>query len=191
MYSRKDIRTKMGTPVHAGSILMAQPFWQDEKYRRSVIIILEHNASGSKGIILNKQSTLIVSDALLDMEISLPLYYGGPFVPQVISFMHNYAEVPEAFNLGNGLFLDGNYEFFQDMLDQKKINLRRIKFYSGCVLWTAGQLENEIQENKWWTSKITAQEFFKASADELWTYELLNNGHLYGLLNEFPDPCMS
>jgi len=128
---------------------------------------------------------------LIDVDLGLLLYYGGPFASHAISFIHNYPEVPDSLHLGNELFFDGNYEFLLNMLENKKINLRKIRFYSGCVVWDAGELENEIREHKWWTSELTAQQFFSASTEELWTNELLNNGHIYGLLNEFPDPCLS
>jgi putative transcriptional regulator len=191
MFSRKPIKTQKKAKVAVGTVLMAQPFWQDEKYKRSVILILENDSGGSKGIILNKPSTLIVSDALLDLEVSLSLYFGGQSNSQLITYLHSYAEVPDSFDLGNGLYFGGNYDYLVSMLDSRRINLRKIKFYSGFVRWTAGELESEIEENKWWTSEITADEFFSSPSEELWTNELLNNGHMYGLLNEFPDPCMS
>jgi putative transcriptional regulator len=191
MFSRVFIKSKKETNLDVGSVLLAQPFWQDEKYRRSVIMLLEHNSEGSKGIILNKASTLTVNEALPELETGLPLYYGGPFKPEIISFIHNYPSLPETFGIGNEMFFDGNYEYLLEMFRNKNINLRKIRFYSGFVLWTPGQLESEIQESKWWTSEMTAQEFFTTSPEELWTYELLNNGHLYGLLNEFPDPGMN
>jgi len=188
MFSRVFSKSKKESTIQIGSILIAQPFWQDEKYKRSVIVILEHNAEGSKGIILNKLSTLTVNEALPELELGLPLYYGGPTNPEIISFIHNYPSLPETFSIGNELFFDGNYDYLLEMIKSKNINLRKIRFFSGFVLWTAGQLESEIQEGKWWTSELTAQEFFTASPEELWTYELLTNGHIYGLLNELPDP---
>ena len=188
MFSRVFTKSKKETNIEVGSVLIAQPFWQDEKYRRSVIMILDHDQYGSKGIILNKLSTLTVNEALSELEVGLPLYYGGPMNPEMISFIHNYRSLPETFAMGNELFFDGNYDYLLKMFQSKNINLRKIRFYSGFVVWTAGQLESEIQEGKWWTSELTANELFTTSPEELWKYELLMDGHIYGLLNEIPDP---
>src|SRR5204863_2627849 len=112
------------------SVLIAQPFWQDEKYRRSVIIILEHNNEGSKGIILNKLSTLMINEALPELEVGLPLFYGGPFNPEIISFIHGYPSFPQTSSMGNELFFDGNYGYLLEMFRTKSINLRKIRFFS-------------------------------------------------------------
>ncbi len=191
MFSRVTTKAKKNTRIETGSVLIAQPFWQDEKYRRSVILILDHNNEGSRGIILNKLSTLMIKEALPELEIGLPLYYGGPFNPEIISFIHSYPSFPETTSIGNELFFDGNYEYLLEMLQSKTINLRNIRFYSGFVIWTAGQLESEIGEGMWWTSELNAHELFNAPSEELWTYELLMNGHIYGLMNEIPDPCFN
>jgi putative transcriptional regulator len=191
MFSRSSIKVKKIPLIEAGSLLIAQPFWQDEKYKRSVIIILDHNYSESSGIILNKSSNLCVADTLPELEIAPPLYFGGPFDPNIISFIHSDESIPEAVDLGNNLFYGGNYEYLKEMIERRQIKLKKLKFFSGFVKWGAGQLEAEIAENKWWTSEINAHELFDTSVDDLWVYELLANGHIYGILNEFPDPCMS
>ena len=191
MYNRTFTKTKKQENVKVGSILIAQPFWQDERYQRSVILILDHDREGSTGIILNKQSNFCIHDALPELEIGLPLYYGGPFNVETILYVHNNQSLPESIHLGNELFCEGNYEYLQEMIRNKQMNLRKIKFYSGTVRWNEGQLEAEIAERKWWTSELTAQDFFASEAEELWPHELLNNGHVYGLLNNYPDPGMN
>lgn len=191
MISRIRIQTKESTQIEAGSVVIAQPFWQDEKYKRSVIMILEHDATGSVGMIMNKQSTLCMHDVLPELETGLPLFYGGPYSGGTISYIHNYPEVPESSSIGNELFLNGNYDCLKEMSKQKKITSRKIKFFAGLVYWNAGELESEAFDKKWWISKITAQELFTAMPEDLWSYELLSNGHVYGLLTEFPDPLLS
>jgi len=154
-------------------------------------MLLEHDNTGSLGMILNKQSTLCLLDALPELETGLPLYYGGPFCNGSISYIHDCAGIPEAVPMGNDIFLNGDYDCMKEMILSKKMKPGKIRFFSGLVHWSAGELEWEANENKWWTGKISAQELFTASPEELWSYELISHGHVYGLLNEFPDPCMS
>src|SRR4051794_38528336 len=82
--------------VEVGSILLAQPFWQEQDYRRSVIIILDHDKWGSTGIILNKLSNLNVQDVLSEFDLYHPIYYGGPHKTDMITYIHNYNSLPDA-----------------------------------------------------------------------------------------------
>ena len=191
MISRKFIKTEKPQIVEVGSILVAQPFWQDEKYKRSVILLLNHDSIGSTGIILNKQTTLFVKEALPVITINPPLYYGGPFDTHTVSYIHNNPAIPEAVHIGNELYWGGNFEYLEEMIRNKQIDLRKIKFFAGFVEWSVGQLESEINEDKWWTSEFEAHELFTTSTEELWSHELLANGHIYGLLDEFPDPSLN
>ena len=188
MFSRSFRKQNKEIKTEIGSLLIAQPFWQDEKYKRSVILLLESDEKGRTGIILNKQTNLCLFDVIPELELGLPLYYGGPFDTRIISFVHSDPHIPDSVFLGNDLFYGGNFEYLHENIRNKNISLQKIKFYAGFVQWNCGQLESELSENKWWTGEINAQEFFTASADELWTYELLSNGHIYGMMNEFPDP---
>jgi len=191
MKSRKFIKEKKSRTVDVGSILIAQPFWQDERYRRSVIIILNHDSAGSTGIILNRQTTISVKDALPAITRNLPLNYGGPFDTHTISFIHTNPEVPEAIYLGNELFWGGDFEYLREMIRNGQIDFRKIKFFAGFVEWNEGELESEISESKWWKSEITSQGLFTASAEELWSHELLTDGNMYGMLDELPDPSLN
>lgn len=78
MKPRKFIKTKKSQNVDVGSLLIAQPFWQDERYKRSVIYVINHDHAGTTGIIINKLSTLNVKEALPAITKNLPLHYGGP-----------------------------------------------------------------------------------------------------------------
>src|SRR5690349_11885038 len=70
MNSRKIVKTKRRRDADVGSILIAQPFWQDDKYRRSVVLVLNHDNVGTSGLILNKPTTLFVSEVLPQIHAS-------------------------------------------------------------------------------------------------------------------------
>jgi putative transcriptional regulator len=177
--------------ARVGSVLIAKPFWNEENYKRSVIFLLEHDRSGSAGIIINKPSTLSIHDALPELNVLYPLYFGGPSEIKTVSYIHNNSNVPDAIYIGNELFWGGDYESLVEMMNSRKINLKHIKFCAGFVHWAPGQLEEEIFESKWWLDEINPQELFTTAPDDLWSYKLISSGHLYGLMNEVPDPVLS
>ena len=188
-YSHRKV--KEYKEIQAGSVIISKPFWQDEKYKRSVILLIEHNSSGSAGLILNKPSTLSVNDALPEIKILYPLFFGGPSEIKTVSYIHNNSKVPDAIHLGNEIFWGGDYDLIVNMVSSYRLDIRHVKFCAGFVHWTSGQLESELQEEKWWVDEINPQELFTTPPDDLWAYKLISSGHIYGLLNNIPDPALN
>jgi putative transcriptional regulator len=188
MKPRIQRRIEVKKDIRVGSVMIAKPFWHDENYNRSVILLLEHDRNGSAGLIVNKPSTLSIHDALPELNILYPLYFGGPSEIKTVSYIHNNSKVPDAIYLGNELFWGGDYDSVVDMVANKKFNIRCVKFCAGFVHWAPGQLEEEIHEEKWWLDEIIPHELFNTPAADLWAYKLISSGHVYGLLNDIPDP---
>ena len=183
-YSKIKGKSKIAT----GSLLLAQPVWPEEIYEHSAILILDHSLKGTTGVMLNKMSNLNVAVALPELDISNTLYFGGPADITTICYLHSNADVPGAVFVRPNLFWGGDYNFMKDLINERRFSLNQIKFFAGVVRWSSGQLEYEINSNKWWLSDINDHEVFDISEKDLWTFKLLSAGHLYGLLNEVPDP---
>ncbi len=184
-------KVKDKSEIRVGSVMISKPFWNDENYKRSVILLLEHDKQGSAGLIINKPSTLSIHDALPELNILYPLFFGGPSEIKTVSYIHNNAQLPDAIYLGNELFWGGDYDNLVDLVSKHKFDVRHIKFCAGFVHWAPGQLEEELSDDKWWVDEINPQELFRTPPDDLWAYKLISAGHVYGLLNGLPDPNMS
>ena len=191
MLTRSFTKTRKAPEVEVGSILIAKPFWEDNIYKRSVIFIVEHNHERTIGLIVNKLSNLNVHSALHELKLPIPLLYGGPMSKNLIVFLHNQPQIPESIFLGNNLYLGGDYETLREMIYTNKIDLRKIRFCAGSVEWGAGQLDSELQDDRWWLSEMNADEYFSTSSDSLWSYKLITDGHLYGLFEDYPDPSLN
>jgi putative transcriptional regulator len=191
MKTNPRLRTRQTGELRTGSILIAKPFWNDDTYKRSVILLINHNEAGSTGVMINKMSNLSVHDALPELEHHAPLYYGGPVNKKTISYIHGNANIPDAYYLGNDLFWGGNYEFLQEMFESGKLSLKEFHFCAGFVQWLPGELENEINEEKWWLSELSHEELTVLSPEELWGDKLVEDEHVYGLLSPYPDPSLN
>jgi putative transcriptional regulator len=176
--------------VNIGGILIAKPFWDEEAYKRSVVLVTEHDADGSRGIIINKETTVTVREALPDIDSSMYIYFGGPASSRMISYIHMIPQIPDADYMGRGIYLGGSPEMMQEMVTQNKIDFKKIIFCAGVVKWEPGELQKEIDENRWWVSKITADELFNSEAGTLWSLLLLKMENLYGLFAHIPDPFL-
>jgi putative transcriptional regulator len=188
-----DIRTKFSAKLKVSSIVIAQPFWREEIYRRSVILITDYSPNGARGIIINKVSNIHVYELMNNPEIKINkrIYYGGPESIETISYLHNLPLIPESDYFGNGIYYGGDPMSVEELIKEDNIDFHKIKFFVGFVEWTSGQLESEIADNKWWVSDINAGEIFNAAPESLWTLKLLQKGNLYALFAEVFDPSLS
>jgi putative transcriptional regulator len=191
MKTRPYFKTQGKPKIEKGTLLIAQPFWPEEVYEHSAILILEHGIQGTTGVMLNKRSNLNVSDALPDLDSSQSLLFGGSNDLKTVCYLHTNPHVPGSCYISANLYWGGDYDIIKALMNEKKFGPEEIKFYAGLVEWNTGQLEYEIWNNKWWLGSINSEELFTISDKDLWAIKLLATGHLYGLLNEVPDPSLN
>ena len=56
------------TEISQGTLLVAEPFMKDPNFQRSVVLMCEHDRSGSFGITINKLTKDVLGDYLPDFE---------------------------------------------------------------------------------------------------------------------------
>lgn len=187
VFSKQRKRTDFGV----GSVLVAKPFWDSESlFARAVILIVGCDSRETIGIIVNKLGNMPVRKAVNELELPLPLFYGGDIAKNLIVYLHNL-DIPESMNLGNGLYVGGDYDYLKDAVHSQTIDLKRIKFCAGSIRWETSDLRSAINRNKWWIAEMNAEEYFRTNPEDLWGDLLILDGHPYGLLANEPDPSLN
>jgi putative transcriptional regulator len=181
--------------VQPGCILLAQPFWEDEVYNRAVVLMFPKLYMGDndeeiiyQGVIVNKQSTVTLGQALPQFGGKEPIYFGGTSKSSTIHYIHCIPDIPGSTDLGNGIFLGGDIEVVTEMIQQDQFDFKKIRFCAGHLGWAEENLKKELEEERWWIESITADKLFEQRPGELWSYKLLSAGHSYGLFAHIPDP---
>ncbi len=69
----------MNTPSQ-GMLLIAEPFLKDPNFKRTVVLLCEHQEAGSFGFVLNREiMNKHLEDLIPDLAgMNHPVYYGGP-----------------------------------------------------------------------------------------------------------------
>jgi putative transcriptional regulator len=179
----------------SGSLLISEPFLGDPNFERSVVLLCSHDeAEGTFGLTLNRMSNLRLSDVIdlnndaFDVELGI----GGPVQYNTLHYVHKIANLPQAVQLGEGIFWGGDFEILQTMIETGIISNKEIKFFLGYSGWTAGQLQKEINENVWIVNNKAANKLFKLEADKLWRSVLRQMGGKYKVLSNYPvDPRLN
>lgn len=173
--------------IQTGTLLIAKPFWPNKVYEHSVILILDAHEKGHSGLMVNKKSDVKIKEILPSIRANNQVYLGGPFNLKDVSYLHSNRSLEGSVEICKDIFWGGFYEDF--MLKNTSEFLKGINFYAGNVQWTAGELDYEVHCGKWWVSGVTAKELF--SEGNLYRDKLTALGHMYGFLEDVPDPSLN
>lgn len=175
---------------HPGVLLIAPPMLQDPNFRRSVVLLCEHNADeGSFGLILNRPLDVQLSDVLegfyaYDDTLSL----GGPVQRNTLHFLHQCADlIPDSIELPRGVHWGGNFETVKALLQSGELPEDDVRFFVGYAGWSPGQLEEEIEAGGWILTEGTTESIFSIEPGKLWRTLLRRMGGEYAILANFPD----
>lgn len=177
-----------------GKILISEPLLSDNYFKRSVVLLAEHNEEGSFGIILNKPIDNKFNEILSDFpDFSGPLYLGGPVSNSSLFFIHTLGDmIDNSQEIMNGLYWGGDIEAVRELLLLKKIDVNQIRFCVGYSGWGSNQLEEELKRNSWLVSSLPAELLLNTSPDDLWEFALNSLDEEYTYWTNFPtDPGMN
>jgi len=171
-----------------GRLLLSEPFMGDYYFGRAVILLAEHNAEGSFGLILNKPVSKLLNEVTEDFpEINVPLYLGGPVEPNRLFFIHTLGnEISDSVEVLKGLFWGGNMEDVLELAQLKKLTAENSRFFLGYAGWGANQMEDELKRNSWAITRASAELIFKTKSELLWKKLTRKLGSEYRLWDKFP-----
>ena len=168
-----------------GSLLISAPFLRDYHFARSVVLVVEHNEEGTMGIVLNKSySTLMTLNELVP-ELAflppIPLYKGGPISRETIFYLHTLPFLKDALPLGNGLYINGDFEAMKQYLLGGGPTQGVVRFFSGYAGWQRGQLKDEIMQNTWMVNNDNHVDLLNMYLRDLWQESLADMGGKYAI----------
>ena len=104
----------------------------DYNFRRSAVIIVDHNHHGCVGFVLNKLHEFSSKDIIPEINYNFPIYRGGPVEMENLYFIHNQPKkIPNSLKIKNNLFWGGDFKKVISLINSKQIKLNQIKFFLG------------------------------------------------------------
>lgn len=161
-----------------GSLLVAHPSLRDSNFRRTIVFVSHHEESeGATGFILNRPLPETVNAG----SLVVPVFYGGPVETSrllVVSLQWRSNPEAVAFRTFPGrlaeIAIEGDWQ----------VGLRAYAGYSG---WSAGQLEEEIDNDSWLVLPPTRSLIEMANPEGCWREVLHAAGPMFRLMAEAPD----
>ena len=177
-----------------GKILISEPFMFDYYFKRSVILLAEHNEEGSFGVIINKPMVVDFNEIIKDFpSFTSKVYLGGPVITDSLFFIHTMGDVVEdSMPIVEGLYWGGDLNQVKEMMLLNQIDDSKLKFYIGYAGWSPKQLDEELKRNSWVVSTIKSNQVMESDPDKLWKDTLLKLGGDYQMWTKYPtEPTMN
>jgi len=161
-----DIARAEGVAPHpaslAGRLLIADRGMPDGRFAKTVIYMVEHDARGAMGVILNKPVRRMPADELASLltangdladgvepaDIEIDIYNGGPVQKNALFVLHDgdWRDGP-TLSAGDGLALSGSLGLLREILEGRGPDHFRVFF--GYAGWGPQQLEGELKRDGW------------------------------------------
>ena len=171
-----------------GKILISEPFLCDVTFRRSVVLLVDHTDEGTMGLIINKELPLSLNQIINEFKYidTIPLFKGGPVSTDTLFYLHTLPDIPEAFPISQGLYINGNFDAIKRYILQGNPVEGKIRFFLGYSGWQYEQLEREITENSWMIGKEEASYLLSEESKNMWRKSLEKLGSKYEAWSRFP-----
>ena len=132
--------TNTNEELQSGVVLLAEPFMLDRYFRRSAILLCEHNEEGSIGFIMNRPLDLNIDGLIQDFpEFEAEVFYGGPVGNDTIHYIHNLGDLLEdSVKISSGVYWGGDFDKLKFLISSEMVQPHNIRFFMGYSGWSPG-----------------------------------------------------
>ena len=165
--------------------LIATEKMTDEKFSKTVIVMLESDKNGAWGLVVNKRLGTMPIALLIDPSINtseereelfkknVPVFWGGPVAIKEIFILHSSDYKSETTKNYGDISISQDYNVLFDIAENRGPEKSLVIFgYSG---WGSGQLEGEMERDHWILSDIDLDITFDEESNTKWNKAIKNS----------------
>lgn len=179
-----------------GKLLVATPRTGGNDFRRSVVLVLQHDEDGAQGVVLNHPLQAPVSSVLPTWQdyVTHPpnVFQGGPVaMDSALGLVTVPGDQKEP--MGVRLLFGGIGLVDLDIPPQVVMpEVAGLRIFAGYAGWSDGQLEQEIREGGWYVVESEARDAFTPVPESLWVSVLRRQrGNLAFVASLPEDPTLN
>lgn len=176
LHGTASIPAGVAVPQHSepapGMFLVAQRGLHDHYFGQTVILLLQHGANGSLGLIINRKFNLQLSDAVKDIDKveagKHALFFGGPLgTHRVFMLMRHGDATDQTHQIATDIYFSAHRDVLEQMLERKTPD-SELRLFLGHSSWSAGQLAGELMRGSWHLAEGDSEAVFDAAGNGLW-----------------------
>ena len=177
-----------------GSELLAEPFLNDPYFKRTVILLCEHNDEGTFGFVLNNYIDVELDQVMDDMPtLNTRVSIGGPVKNSNLYYLHTLGtHLEDSVEVIEGVYLGGDFDALKDKITKGEVQANQVRFFVGYAGWSPSQLDAEIRKKSWYITNITADTLMDTHHEDLWKTVMEQQGPSGSLIANLPeDPSLN
>ena len=160
------------------NFLIATEKMNDNRFEKTVIAMIENDADGAWGLVINKPMGSIPLAMLIDPSLSTPeereklygvnilIFWGGPVEVKKIFVLHSIEYQSRSTKNYGSISISQDYNILFDIAENKGPEKSLVILgYSG---WGNGQLEGEMERDHWILSDLDSNIIFDKDSKEKW-----------------------
>ena len=160
------------------NFLVATEKMNDNRFKKTVIAMLESDEDGAWGLVINKPMGSIPLAMLIDPSLStseererlygvnILIFWGGPVEVKKIFVLHSSEYQNESTKNYGSISVSQDYDILLDIAESKGPEKSLVILgYSG---WDSGQLEGEMERDDWILSDVNSNIIFDKDSKEKW-----------------------
>ena len=151
---------------------------RDSRFDKTVILMLEHDDNGALGIVVNKPLGQIKLGSLISKvdddsinkkelyDVKIPIYWGGPVDKNKIIILHSNDYQNHTTKKYDKLSTSDDLETLVKIAEKK--GPKKSLVVLGLAAWNVGQLDGEIELERWTLSESDINLIFDAEDKKKW-----------------------
>ena len=159
----------MDHKIGKGTFLVAMPILVDQNFRQTVVLLCDHSAEGSLGLVINRPMDVEASALLNDFPTPNPsgrVYAGGPVAKNAMLILGRSNSVHQGHGILKDVYLAKDIQMFKDSAFVNTDG--EIRCYLGYAGWAPGQLEAEMKSGAWHLIPGDSRMIFDTDSTLLW-----------------------
>ncbi len=175
----KDMPHVQDASIHqgylAGQLLVATPLIDAGCFQKSVIYMFAHNDSGAMGVMINQPLDLVQFSSLVEgfdkqktgAQMDMPVMFGGPVDRHRGFVLHSADYLRDHTLMRHGeVAISSSNAILHDIAEGK--GPAHACLCVGFAGWSAGQIEQEIEQNSWIHVPASAELIFDTPSEMRW-----------------------
>jgi putative transcriptional regulator len=172
-----------------GRVLISEPFLMDNYFKRSIVLITEHNDQGTIGFVLNKPVDVNINEVIDNFpKIDIDVLLGGPVSTNTLHYIHILGDIiPNSEPVLGNISWGGDFDVVERLIASGNLSKGQIRFFLGYSGWSPNQLDDELAENAWVVGEMNPDEIMMPMSNQFWKKTLKRMGTKYEMWSNFPE----
>ncbi len=160
----------------------------DPYFKRTVVLLCEHNEEGSFGFVLNRYVDVDINDIIADLpQIETRISIGGPVKNENLFYLHRLGDQIEgSTEILKGLYIGGSFDALKEKIANRVIDIADVRFFLGYAGWQENQLDEELKSKSWLIVPGEGTDIMNTFNDNLWSEVLRDKGENFSHFANFP-----